>query len=307
MPAQEEREPRDPHAAKDADSPAADGETKASPSEASTRRNQDILPPMKIRIAPDDAADARFTAPIILDAQPFVSSTPRLYAFVAASIAAGMVVGFLFGSHAGVKDALDAGASADGPGPTKALAWKPEIAAGLGDRRELARLVEEVRSMRAQVESLRHANETLRAADRLRALEAGREAALEGGRGNEKAAARLEKIEARLDLVERAKIDRTPTGAVPKPDRDGAPPEARREPPNAAPQQTTQRRQPAPGGYVLREASRDVALVQAPDGLLEEVARGDRLPGAGVVMAIEKRGRGWVVVTSRGVIDQRAY
>ncbi len=57
----------------------------------------------------------------------------------------------------------------------------------------------------------------------------------------------------------------------------------------------------------MREAAGGLALVESPSGLLEEVGRGDALPGAGVVMSIEKRAHGWVVVTSRGVIDQRPY
>ncbi|PWB82469.1 MAG: hypothetical protein C3F11_11720 [Methylocystaceae bacterium] len=246
-------------------------------------------------------------------AGPFAWFRSRPYAFVAASVAAGVVVGFLMGSRTGVREALDAGANIDGPAMSKALAWKPEIASGAAERQEIARLTDEVRSLRAQAESLRHGGETLRVAERLRALETARDADREAGRANERAiasaSARIDKIEARLDLVERAKIDRTPTGAVPKADRDGAArqADAKRNETHAAPEQKAPRPVAAPGGYVLREVAGGLALVERPDGWVEEVARGDDLPGAGRVTAIERRAQGWVVVTSRGVIAQRPY
>lgn len=307
MPMHEQQNPRDPHASQDANASAPRDDDAPAQGEPSIDLEKDILLPAKANAAREKSHPARSAPPVILDARPFVSSTPRLYGFVAASIAAGMVVGFLFGSHTGVKDALDAAANIDGPALSKAVSWKPEIASGAGDRHEIARLLDEVRSVRAQVESMRHADESLRAAERLRALEGGRDANHEASRANEKAAAaasaRIDKVEARLDLLERTKIDRTPTGAVPKADRDGAArqADAKRDRASAAPEPK------APGGYVLRDVAGGVALVESRDGLLEEVARGDDLPGAGRVMAIEKRPRGWVVVTSRGVIDQRAY
>lgn len=302
MPTPEEQEP---HASKDAKASAARAE------HAGNGR-EDILPPARVEIARDGAAGRR-AAPIVIDATPFVSSTPRLYVFVAASIAAGMIAGFFFGSRTGVKDALEAGASIDGPAMSKALAWKSEIASGAAERQEIARLTDEVRSLRAQMESVRHGGEALRAAERLRALEATREADREASRANEKAiaanAARIDRLETRVDVLERAKIDRTPTGALPKADRDGTARTADggRSGANAAPEQKEQRSKPAPGGYVLRDISGDLALVERPDGLLEEVGRGDDLPGAGRVTAIERRAQGWVVVTSRGVIAQRRY
>lgn len=300
MPTPEERDLRESRASEEANAGAG--------GEDSSAVEAHILPPARVRARPEDSSGPRRAAPIILEAQPFVSSTPRLYAFVAASIAVGMLVGFLFGSHTGVKEALDAGASADGPALSKALAWKPEIAAGAGDRSEIARLLEDVRSMRAQLESLRHGGETLRAAERLRALEASHEASHVNEKAVTTAAARIDKLEARLNLLEPTKIDRTPIGAVPL-KNDGATrqPDGRLDQQAGTQEQKPQHPKPAPGGYVLREATRNVALVEAPDGLLEEVARGDRLPRAGVVTAIERRGRGWVVVTTRGVIDQRGY
>lgn len=59
-------------------------------------------------------------------------------------------------------------------------------------------------------------------------------------------------------------------------------------------------------GYVLRDVYRGVALIETRSGL-KVIAPGDRLPGAGRVIRIEKNGGGWVVVTSNGIIDESAY
>lgn len=55
-------------------------------------------------------------------------------------------------------------------------------------------------------------------------------------------------------------------------------------------------------GWVLREVYGGVALVEARNGRLHEVVPGQMLPSVGRVEAIERRGRAWVVVTSKGVI-----
>jgi hypothetical protein len=60
------------------------------------------------------------------------------------------------------------------------------------------------------------------------------------------------------------------------------------------------------GDYSLREVQDGVALVQRRGGALYEVGPGDRLPGAGGVLAVEKIGRKWVVVTESGRIDGEA-
>jgi hypothetical protein len=138
----------------------------------------------------------------------FASPGLRRAGFVIVSIVAGTAAGFLLGSRTGVKDGIEAGQSIDAETLSKALAWKPEVAStDLRRRREIAQLLDEVRSARAQIESLRHEKEGLRPAERLRALEAAREAG----------AARLDKLEARLSRLERSgQIDPTPTGSVAK-------------------------------------------------------------------------------------------
>jgi hypothetical protein len=160
----------------------------------------------------------------IIAAKPFgvfSSQGLRRAVFVVVSIAVGTSAGFVLGSRTGVKDALEAGQSIDAETLSKALAWKPEVASiDLRRRRDIAQLLEDVRSARAQIESLRHEREALRPGERLRALEAAREAG----------ATRLERMEGRLSRLERAQLDPTPTGSLPKA------PERKEQPPRLAPE-----------------------------------------------------------------------
>lgn len=55
-------------------------------------------------------------------------------------------------------------------------------------------------------------------------------------------------------------------------------------------------------GWALRDVYDGLALVEGKNRRLYEVAPGQILPGVGVVEKIERRGRNWVVVTSRGLI-----
>ena len=54
--------------------------------------------------------------------------------------------------------------------------------------------------------------------------------------------------------------------------------------------------------WVVRDVYAGVAVVESPHGSME-VAPGELIPGAGTVKSIERRGRGWIVITSRGLID----
>ena len=55
-------------------------------------------------------------------------------------------------------------------------------------------------------------------------------------------------------------------------------------------------------GWILRDVYAGVALVESRGGRLHEVVPGTKLPSVGRVEAIERRGRTWVVVTSKGII-----
>ena len=64
----------------------------------------------------------------------------------------------------------------------------------------------------------------------------------------------------------------------------------------------------APGGpqlittWVVRDVYNGIALLESPHGSIE-VTPGEIIPGAGRVKSIERRGSGWVVITTRGVVD----
>jgi hypothetical protein len=54
--------------------------------------------------------------------------------------------------------------------------------------------------------------------------------------------------------------------------------------------------------WVVRDVYDGVALVENARGSIE-VAPGETIPGAGTVKSIERRGPGWIVITSRGLVD----
>jgi len=54
--------------------------------------------------------------------------------------------------------------------------------------------------------------------------------------------------------------------------------------------------------WVVRDVYQGIALVEGKKGALQ-VARGEIIPGAGRVQSIEKRGQGWVIITSQGLVD----
>ncbi len=137
-------------------------------------------------------------------------------------------------------------------------------------------------------------------------------------------AQRIEKLEQRpAPAAASASPAPLPTFAQPAPLAPAAPaavvapPAAPPLPPLAIPSETTQVAPTPPrnarasripvNGYVLREVRGDgVAVVEGHTGL-RQVTLGDAIPGAGTVRAIQKRGGEWVVVTSIGVIDGKAY
>lgn len=56
--------------------------------------------------------------------------------------------------------------------------------------------------------------------------------------------------------------------------------------------------------FTLPDASSDVALMLAPNGKIERVARGSFVEGLGRVSSIEWRGKQWVVITTTGLVVQ---
>lgn len=64
----------------------------------------------------------------------------------------------------------------------------------------------------------------------------------------------------------------------------------------------TDRPFPLISNWVVRDVYDGIALVEGEYGAIE-VGPGENIPGAGRVKSIEKRGNGWIVITSRGFVD----
>lgn len=125
---------------------------------------------------------------------------------LALAILAGCALGFELGMRAG-DPALPPGAHG-----VETAAWLN--AAGTAD---VTRLREDVRSLRAQIEQLRHLAETSKTGERLKALEAAHEAGAAQAQLLGATVMKLGQIEARLERLERAQADPTPTGSIKRP------------------------------------------------------------------------------------------
>ena len=238
---------------------------------------------------------------------PKRSDARRRFAYIGASVAAALMIGYLSGSSPGLKSVLGVGVRMEHAELLQALPPKSEVTTDARDKQEIARLVNEIESLRAQIEQIRHSADNLHASERLRALEAAREQSGEAGKTNTTVMAILDKLETRLAQLEHATLDRTPTGASSKPDpRAIAKPNdnQRTEMNTRAPDQKSAGYLKAIADYVLHHVDRGHAFVKRPDGFLDEVAPGDELPGAGRVTAIERRDDGWIVMTTQGIIIQ---
>jgi hypothetical protein len=122
------------------------------------------------------------------------------------------------------------------------------------------------------------------------------------------AAPRLAQIIERLDRMEKAslapKAVPATTGTIPPATVAEPAPE-----PKAAEAKQPEAKPTPPKleNWALREVYDGVAIVENRNGRIREVAPGQELPGAGRVEAIEKRGRAWIVVTSKGLITPQAW
>lgn len=109
------------------------------------------------------------------------------------------------------------------------------------------------------------------------------------------AAAKLRDLAARLDRFERQALAPAPSGGAP------AKAQAKTSPAKAA-VKAGGKRPPVIRNWIVRGVEDGFALVEGSAGAFE-VAPGAILPGAGRVTAIERGAGGWIVVTSRGVIE----
>ena len=114
---------------------------------------------------------------------------------------------------------------------------------------------------------------------------------------------KLGEIASRLDRIEKQVSSPATTGSIP-----AAPHPQPPAPVQPVSTQAAERPKPLPlGSYVLRDVYDGIALVEGRNGGIREVTPGEVLPGAGEVRSIERRGRAWIVVTSRGIIDDSTF
>ncbi|MGA8169437.1 MAG: hypothetical protein WB816_01155 [Methylocystis sp.] len=136
------------------------------------------------------------------------------------SIAAGSLAGAFLGGKSSVKSGLEAGSRLD------AAMLEPNSASNAGVAQtdptpEMARMLDEVRGLRAQIEQLRHGVEIARAGDHARGQETARDAGLEAqqqalDQTTAALGAKLGELDARLARLERVGVDTTPVGSIPK-------------------------------------------------------------------------------------------
>lgn len=134
---------------------------------------------------------------------------------------------------------------------------------------------------------------------------------------------RFAELASRVERVERQVASTVTTGSIPAP-TPASPPAARPGVANPAKVAAATAVKPDPvassteakasppkpptvDAWVVRDVYDGMALVEARRGGLREVEPGEFLPGAGQVRSIERRGRAWVVLTSRGVIANDTF
>jgi hypothetical protein len=252
------------------------------------------------------------------------------------ALAVGIALALGFGAYAGTQIGLErpgdsAAAQESSINVAAALPWKREVAMASTQTREIARLKEELRGVRAQVDAVKANPDQARQAQELRSLRASVEALKEGltatrtdtanaiaqvssvqpsKASSDREQQRVEKLAERLDRLERQIADPAPVAAVPQ-RAEGSKPVTLQDP-HALPTPaevaaSVQKAEPKPKlihNYVVREVADGVALIEGPDGL-REVWPGRGVPGAGKVTAIEKQAGKWVVITSEGLIEYR--
>jgi hypothetical protein len=247
------------------------------------------------------------------------------------ALAAGIALALGFGAYAGTQIGIDrsgdsAAAEETSINVAAALPWKRDVAMASTQAREIARLKEDLRGLKGQLDALKANPEQARQAQEVRSLRASLETLKEGlsatrtdaanaiaqvsasqsSRSGDRDQQKVDKVAERLERLERQLADTTPTAVIAKaepvkpivvPD-----PHALPAPADVAAAQKTEVRPKIIPNYVLREVADGVALIEGPDGL-REVWPGRGVPGAGKVTSIERQAGKWVVVTSEGMIE----
>ncbi len=112
----------------------------------------------------------------------------------------------------------------------------------------------------------------------------------------------LKQVADRLDRIEKQTATAVPTGSVDPMVKAATQNRNQAAQAKTAPSIDPPKRLALITDWVVRDVYDGVALVENARGSIE-VALGDAIPGAGTVRAIERRGGGWIVITTRGVVD----
>jgi hypothetical protein len=201
------------------------------------------------------------------------------------------------------------------PSPARPVATQ-ESAARTEMPRTAQKMADDIRALKANVEALRTAqgqDTTALEGLKLR-LEAGNTetrasiAALVGKveQAQREPAAKLSQVLERLDRIERqtaAPLATASIGAASATGKAAASKDAQLAVAPAKPPLENAKGPPQLiTNWVVRDVYDGIALVESPRGSIE-VAPGEVIPGAGMVKSIERRGAGWIVITSRGLVD----
>ncbi len=238
---------------------------------------------------------------------------------------------FSYGSHAALAACLFGFAWAAGwyfsgnSAPYDALKPPPEPTVATQESAERTEMLRTAQKMAGDIQALKANVEALRAARsqtaNTTALD-GLKSRLEAGNTETAAsiaelagkiehiqrepAAKLSQVLERLDRIERqiaAPLATASIGAASAPGRAAAAKGAQLAvAPAKPPLETAKGRPQLITNWVVRDVYDGIALVESPRGSIE-VAPGEIIPGAGMVKSIERRGAGWIVITSRGLVN----
>ena len=166
---------------------------------------------------------------------------------------------------------------------------------------DLARQEDAVRSLKKSVDTLKAELDALRSNNNSALAQLNAKLDKPGNDPSPK----LSDIAARLDRIEKQVSSPAATESIAAPVR-AAPAPAQQ----TIQAQTVDKPLPKPvtlGNWIVRDVYDGIALVEGREGGVREVAPGEFLPGAGEVRSIQRRGRTWIVVTSRGIIDNATW
>lgn len=304
--------------------------------EASPVAAEAPVQPAPVTVMAADAAEQLLTkqveipSPGVVDvAAPRRSTGPSRHLRWAAVVATAIGLGWMGGWVTSVASGADAGA---GSATASMRQWLGGLRAEHGETRQL---VGDVQTLKAALDEVKagldrdraeNAQNLARIGERLDAAQkVDRENAAQLAtlvqRAEQTSGTKLASLAERFDTIERA--DRDPTSRLTqiaerldRMERQLTPPAT---PTPAAKPSAVASNEPAHTNAVaeskpatvenwaLRDVYNGVALIEGKNRRLIEIVPGQNLPGVGRVEAIERRGKTWIVVTSRGIITSQAW